>query len=158
MISMMLGSLLYTAVCSYAPPPAPGSPNDSSLTLHAKLSSLVCAVSALALAVSIRSDSEKIRFWAFCAFEACVGMYYPVQGMLRGTLIANEHRATLSALFRVPLNVFVVVSLMTGVSSARDAVLSASSLMLAFSALTTAFVVVARADDVAPPETNLRPA
>ncbi|KAH7887149.1 hypothetical protein F5I97DRAFT_1109915 [Phlebopus sp. FC_14] len=158
MISMMLGSLLYTAICSYPPPPSLGFPNDSSLSLHAKLSSLVCAISALALVISVRSDSEKVRFWAFCAFEACVGMYYPVQGMLRGTLISNEHRATLSSLFRVPLNVFVVVSLLTGVSSARNAVLSASSLMLAFSALMTAFIVVERADDIAPPETNLRSA
>ncbi|KAF8840579.1 DUF791-domain-containing protein [Paxillus ammoniavirescens] len=158
MVSMMLGSLLYSAITSYSPPPSLGSPNDSSLTLHAKLSSLVCAISALALGLSTRSDSERVRFWAFCAFEACVGMYYPVQGMLKGSLISNEHRATLSALFRVPLNVFVVVSLMTGVSSARHAVLSASSLMLAFSALMTAFVVVVRLDEVAPPETNLRPA
>lgn len=95
MISMMLGSILYTAVTSYTPPRV-GSHNDSSLTLHAKLSSLVCAVSALALAVSTRSESERMRFWAFCAFEACVGTYYPVQGMLRGTLISNEHRATVS--------------------------------------------------------------
>ncbi|KAI6097186.1 hypothetical protein F5141DRAFT_1149880 [Pisolithus sp. B1] len=90
MISMMLGSLLYTAICAWAP----GSPTDSSLTIHAKLSSIVCAVSGLALAVSVRSPEESTRFWAFCAFEACVGAYYPVQGMLRGTLIANEHRAT----------------------------------------------------------------
>lgn len=180
MVSMMLGSLLYTAITSYLPPPTLGSRNESSLTLHAKLSSLVCAVSALALALSTRSESEHVRFWAFCAFEACVGMYYPVQGMLRGTLISNEHRATvslsslysrfapllmsfrcpwqLSALFRVPLNVFVVVSLMTGVSSARNAVLSASSLMLAFSALVTAFVAVSKVDDTTSPETNIRPA
>ena len=96
MICMMLGSLLYTAITSYIPPPPLGSHNESSLTLHAKLSSLVCAVSALALALSTRSESERVRFWAFCAFEACVGMYYPVQGMLRGTLISNEHRATVS--------------------------------------------------------------
>lgn len=96
MVSMMLGSLLYTAITSYLPPPTLGSRNESSLTLHAKLSSLVCAVSALALALSTRSESEHVRFWAFCAFEACVGMYYPVQGMLRGTLISNEHRATVS--------------------------------------------------------------
>ncbi|KAG1763695.1 hypothetical protein EDD22DRAFT_1042779 [Suillus occidentalis] len=147
MISMMLGSLLYSAVTT----------QSGGLTVHAKLSSLVCAFAALALATSIRSESERVRFWAFCSFEACVGMYYPVQGMLRGTLISNEHRATLSSLFRVPLNVFVVVSLMTGVSSARSAVLSASSLMLAFSALMTAFVVVARADDHVSPEASLRP-
>lgn len=86
MISMILGSLLYSAVTTHS----------GGLTVHAKLSSLVCAVAALALATSVRSESERVRFWAFCAFEACVGMYYPVQGMLRGTLISNEHRATVS--------------------------------------------------------------
>jgi hypothetical protein len=88
MISMMLGSLLYSAVTT----------QSGGLTVHAKLSSLVCAFAALALATSIRSESERVRFWAFCAFEACVGMYYPVQGMLRGTLISNEHRATVRRL------------------------------------------------------------
>ena len=92
MVSMMLGSLLYTAICTLAS----GSYSDSSLTLHAKLSGFVCAASGLALAVSVCSPEEATRFWAFCAFEACVGAYYPVQAMLRGTLIANEHRATVS--------------------------------------------------------------
>ncbi|KAK7047334.1 hypothetical protein VNI00_006565 [Paramarasmius palmivorus] len=159
MVSMMLGSLLYTVIVSHVAPPVSNAqlPNpsatsasadktDNSLTLHAKLSSAVCAVSSLALAVSIKSKEEHTRFFAFCLFEACVGMYYPVQGMLRGTLISNEHRATLSALFRVPLNIFVVVSLLTGVSSARYAVLSATSLMLAVSSLLTGWVIVGKAD------------
>ncbi|KAK1221545.1 hypothetical protein PQX77_015664 [Marasmius sp. AFHP31] len=155
MVSMMLGSLIYTVIVSHLSPPTEKSlptpspsaeTGDNSLTLHAKLSSSVCAVSALAIAASVSSSDEKVRFWAFCTFEACVGMYYPVQGMLRGTLISNEHRATLSALFRVPLNIFVVVSLLTGVSSARYAVLSATSLMLAVASIMTGFVVVRRAD------------
>lgn len=54
----------------------------------------------------------------------------------------------LSSLFRVPLNVFVVISLLTGVSSARYAVLSASAIMLAVSAVTTALVIVNRADGI----------
>ena len=91
---MMIGSLLYTAIVSNPPPTRPGQQGDSSLTLHAKLSSLVCATSALALAASVSSPSEYVRFGAFCVFEACVGMYYPVQGMLRGTLISDGHRAT----------------------------------------------------------------
>lgn len=97
MLSMMLGSLLYTSIIAHAPSPTPERPGDSALTIHAKLSSLVCAISAVALAVSVRSQSETIRFSAFCVFEACVGLYYPVQGMLRGTLIENEHRATVSS-------------------------------------------------------------
>lgn len=92
MVSMMIGSILYTIIVTYSKIKGV----DSSLTTHAKLSSIVCAVSALALASSISSNSEDVRFFAFCAFEACVGMYYPVQGMLRGTLISNEHRATVS--------------------------------------------------------------
>jgi hypothetical protein len=98
MISMMCGSILYTMIVSYSKIKG----IDSSLTTHAKLSSIVCAVSALALACSISSRREEVRFFAFCAFEACVGMYYPVQGMLRGTLISNEHRATVSDIIPVP--------------------------------------------------------
>ncbi|KAH8106346.1 hypothetical protein BXZ70DRAFT_1004605 [Cristinia sonorae] len=147
MISMMLGSLFYTSIVSFFSAPTsttstPSSARDEPLVLHAKLSSLVCAVSALTFAITIGHDDEHVRFWAFCAFEACVGMYYPVQGMLRGSLISNEHRATLSSLFRVPLNIFVVVSLLTGVSSARYTVLTASACMLGFSSLMTGFVVV----------------
>lgn len=110
MISMMLGSLLYTAITSYllTTKPSGSSTNENSLVLHAKLSSLVCAASGLALAASVSSSDEKVRFWCFCAFEACVGMYYPVQGMLRGTLISNEHRATVSPFVcsRCPLLTF----------------------------------------------------
>ncbi|KAF9528416.1 hypothetical protein CPB83DRAFT_894447 [Crepidotus variabilis] len=146
MISMMLGSLLYTAIVSFHQRVSSRPGADSSLTLHAKLSSLVCAVSALALASSVVSHDERVRFWAFCLFEACVGMYYPVQGTLRGTLISDEHRATLSSLFRVPLNIFVVVSLLTGVSSARTGVLSASALMLSFSSLMTGAIIVNRSE------------
>ncbi|KAK7044366.1 hypothetical protein R3P38DRAFT_2878391 [Favolaschia claudopus] len=138
MLSMMLGSIAYTSLLAMS--------SEPSLLTHAKLSSCVCAVSALALAVAVSQPSAHVRFWAFCLFEACVGMYYPVQGMLRGTLIANEHRATLSSLFRVPLNVFVVVSLLTGVESARSAVLTASSLMLAFASVMTGVVIVPRVD------------
>lgn len=109
MVSMMLGSLLYTSICTYSLPSSPGAPQDSSLTLHAKLSSLVCAISSLALAMSIRSNSEQVRFWAFCAFEMCVGMYYPVQGMLRGALVSNEHRATVSG-YSYPLATKICVA------------------------------------------------
>ena len=100
MISMMLGSLLYTSVVTYLPAPPPTSnlrdekAQDNSLTLHAKLSSLVCTVSAFSLAISVSTSDIRYRFWAFCLYEACVGMYYPVQGMLRGSLISNDHRAT----------------------------------------------------------------
>ena len=115
MVSMMLGSLLYTFITAHWFPPSSTSglqkhartasisstPGDSSLVLHAQLSSFVCAAASVAFAACVsigKGEGEHFKFWAFCLFEACVGMYYPVQGMLRGSLIANEHRATVSSL------------------------------------------------------------
>ena len=116
MISMMLGSIIYTTISSTAASmgqsslPTDGRTNggltnrsssDSSLVLHAKLASLICAFAALSLAytASFQPSSAGVdvvsrKFWAFCAFEACVGAYYPVMGMLRGALVPNEVRAT----------------------------------------------------------------
>jgi MFS transporter, MFS domain-containing protein family, molybdate-anion transporter len=120
MVSMMLGSLLYTYITAhwFSPSNTPvpskharsasvtslAGQGDSSLVLHAQLSSLVCAAAAVTFAACVSvgkgkgEHGEHLKFWAFCMFEACVGMYYPVQGMLRGSLIANEHRATVSPL------------------------------------------------------------
>ena len=122
MVSMMVGSLIYTFVTAHWFRPIPtlalqkhtrsssvssltpqGNPT---LTLHAQLSALVCAASAVTFSACVSVGNgksergEHLKFWAFCLFEACVGMYYPVQGMLRGSLIANEHRATVSTLHR----------------------------------------------------------
>lgn len=63
----------------------------------------------------------------------------------------------LSALFRVPLNIFVVVSLLTGVGNARNLVLSACSGVLGFSAIMTGLVVVRRVSEISHSD-NLRPA
>jgi hypothetical protein len=143
MISMSLGSLVYGAIVTHS------NPTDSPLVLHAKLSSLVCAVSCFSLAASFSSNRPETRFWAFCLFEGCVGMYYPIQGMLRGALIPNDHRATLSSIFRIPLNVFVIVTLMSGVSSGpREYVLGICITLLAVAAFINGVIVVRRCGEL----------
>jgi hypothetical protein len=190
MISMMLGSIIYTTISSTASTASPSTlptngranggltskPSDSILVLHAKLASLICAFAALSLAytASFQPSSAGIdvasrKFWAFCVFEACVGAYYPVMGMLRGAFVPNEVRATvrllspiailssgsayssrstqLSSLFRVPLNIFVTAALVTGVSSARHLVFAGSTLLLATASIACAVVLVPRAEN-----------
>jgi len=145
MFSMMIGSLLYTSVVQHSLPHPQSSGSDPSLVLHAKLSSLVCLTAGLALAGSVSAQRPETRFWAFCVFEGCVGMYYPVQGMLRGSMISNDHRATLSSLFRMPLNIFVIFALLSGVSSARQIVFAGCTLSLVLASVMTAVVVVRKA-------------
>ncbi|KAL8392191.1 hypothetical protein RB595_002397 [Gaeumannomyces hyphopodioides] len=55
--------------------------------------------------------SEQATFWLFCAFEACVGVYWPCMGYLKGRLIEDGARARVYSVLRVPLNLFVVASL-----------------------------------------------
>ncbi|EJT68705.1 hypothetical protein GGTG_13719 [Gaeumannomyces tritici R3-111a-1] len=57
------------------------------------------------------SRSEQTTFWLFCAFEACVGVYWPCMGYLKGRLIEDGARARVYSVLRVPLNLFVVASL-----------------------------------------------
>ncbi|KAG8779899.1 hypothetical protein FRC15_009859 [Serendipita sp. 397] len=170
MISMMLGSIVYTTIVATATVPettalpANGHTNghsnhrnpvhDTLVVLHAKLAALICGFAALLFAYSASGETLSIerRFWAFCAFEACVGMYYPVMGMLRGSLVPNEVRATLSSLFRVPLNIFVTCALLTGVSSARHMVFAGCSMLLAVASLACAFVLIKRSEEFVTPQ------
>jgi MFS transporter, MFS domain-containing protein family, molybdate-anion transporter len=100
MVFMMLGSLLYSFLITHW---YRFSSKRDLLTLHIKLSAFVCGVSSVAFAICIKLGSqrsfenERARFWSFCAFEFCVGMYYPVQGFLRSLLIPNVQRATVSS-------------------------------------------------------------
>ncbi|KAK8031052.1 major facilitator superfamily transporter [Apiospora arundinis] len=55
---------------------------------------------------------ESVTFWCFCLFEACVGFYWPCIGYLKGRMIDDGNRSRVYSMMRIPLNIFVVVSLM----------------------------------------------
>ncbi|KAI0760602.1 hypothetical protein C8Q74DRAFT_1208199 [Fomes fomentarius] len=106
MLYMHLGALLYSSIISLSPLdthheiegdiPSPSS-QILTLSIHAKISAGILAASALTFLAAVGREDEHMRFWTFCAFEICAfGIYYPVQGMLRGRLVSNEHRATVS--------------------------------------------------------------
>ena len=48
---------------------------------------------------------------SFCVFEVCCGAYFPAVGVLRGRHVPSEVRSTVISLFRVPVNLFVVLVL-----------------------------------------------
>jgi len=151
MISMMLGSFVYTCVITYPPPSPPatstkteGKNPDESLPLHIKLAALVCAFSAFLFAFASSSMDSTTRFWAFCLFEAAVGVYYPVMGVLRSKLVPDDVRATLYSLFRLPLNTFVIVMLLSGTTGGEGSkriVWVGCASALVFASLSLAFLL-----------------
>ncbi|ORY72224.1 hypothetical protein BCR35DRAFT_164915 [Leucosporidium creatinivorum] len=89
----------------------------ASISFNSRLGSLVLMAAGTLLLVSTTVESAKAKFWCFVAFEIAVGMYYPMAASLRSALIAEEHRATITALFRVPLNLLVTIALLSGLES-----------------------------------------
>uniref|UniRef100_A0A2P2LRM4 Molybdate-anion transporter n=1 Tax=Rhizophora mucronata TaxID=61149 RepID=A0A2P2LRM4_RHIMU len=57
------------------------------------------------------SFSGCIQLLGFCAFEACVGIFWPSIMKMRSQYIPEEARSTIMNFFRIPLNIFVCVVL-----------------------------------------------
>lgn len=88
--------------------------------------SLACLLAALALFAPAVSSSHSFLLLAFCMFEVCVGLYFPSIGAQRAKYLPNEVRATVMSIYRVPLNLIVVLTLLnvSSLSAGRIAMYS----------------------------------
>lgn len=122
MASMMASSLLFTRV---------GGADHGAL-----LASLLAVSTGIFYTLSRAPGSEQVVFWLFCAFEACVGVYWPCVGVLRGRVVDDDVRAQVYGVLRIPLNIFVVVSLlMTGEEGEYGGVFGTCSALLLVASL-----------------------
>ena len=93
MMSCMLGSLLFAWTSSLK----------------------ACLVLAtVAHSVVLVAESARTKYLAFLLFEVAVGMYFPAAGTTKARLVPDRLRASIYSLFRVPLNVIVVGTLLGG--------------------------------------------
>ncbi|KAI1012628.1 hypothetical protein LB504_008515 [Fusarium proliferatum] len=102
MAAMSLGSFMFIYV----------SRDANSIQLSSRTIQLASSISASALLATILLRDELSRFWAFCIFEICVGLYYPSMTYLKSRLV-QERRGRVYGLMRVPLNLFTVFCLTT---------------------------------------------
>jgi hypothetical protein len=98
--SVMLGSLAFNLLVS-----------KRQLISHSRLLTIIFATASSSLLVTVVVKDEKLTFWSFCLFEACVGMYWPSVGYLKGRFIGDGVRARVYGMLRILLNIFVVVAL-----------------------------------------------
>lgn len=114
MLSSMLGSSLASRLLA-----------RSSLKVESYMQ-IVFAVSSVCLLIPVITSflvppsNEKgggitfsgcIQLLGFCAFEACVGIFWPSIMKMRSQYIPEEARSTIMNFFRIPLNIFVCVVL-----------------------------------------------
>lgn len=111
------------------------------LVKHSILLIAIVCIANLCLFFAARPGSEQSTFWIFCLYEATVGMYWPCMGYLKGKLVDDGIRAQVYSILRIPLNIFVVTSLLfTGDGDSFGAVFSACSKLLLASSSVLAVV------------------
>lgn len=69
---------------------------------------MTVAVAAVKNASSFGANAFHVLIAAFLVFEACVGMYFPSIGTLRGKYLPDSHRGVMMNIFGLPLNLIVV--------------------------------------------------
>jgi len=57
-----------------------------------------------------------IRFLAFLVFEMMVGLYFPLMGTLKGDIVPEDMRSTIYNIYRLPLNIIVLLPLLMNFS------------------------------------------
>lgn len=102
MIMCMLGSRIFAFLSRY-------------MSVE-RIGLLTMAVSAASHLVVVMTADVVIRFFAFLAFEACVGLYFPMIGTLKGDIVPEDMRSTIYNIYRFPLNLVVLLPLLMNFS------------------------------------------
>jgi len=92
---------------------------------------LVMVLSAACHLAVYLSQNVAIRFVAFLAFETCVGLYFPMMGTLKGDIVPEDMRSTIYNLYRLPLNVIVLLPLLFNFSISTTFAVTTSILTIA---------------------------
>lgn len=77
-----------------------------------KAACFVFVTAAIVTFTVSQAESYHIRLFCFLAFEMCVGCFWPAISMLRAKYIPDNVRSTVMNIFRVPLNLIVILSLL----------------------------------------------
>ena len=138
MTCKMLGSMTYSILSSVQSkrPYVSGSGDNSNNTSIAQTRKSLRYV-FLAAAISffwtvVFKESYFVALFAFCAFEFGLGVYWPAMAVLRGELVPNNLRASVTSVFRVPLNVLVVMLLTAAGRASERALLLCCAAMMSF--------------------------
>jgi len=101
MLCIMIGTWIYGSIVSA---------NSDQLTIH-KLLIKILMFSSVGLIIPAIFESKILRFLGFCVFEMCIGIFWPCLASLRSRHVPEEVRSTLMSIFRIPLNLIVILLL-----------------------------------------------
>ena len=109
---------------------------------HAGVSASKCLVGVLALAavsclamayphISGTGGANSVQYWGMLSYEFAIGAYYPAISVVKGTVVPEDQRATIYNVFRLPLNLLVLINLTAGFSTQSSFLVDAILLIVA---------------------------
>ena len=72
-----------------------------------------------------------ISYLGMNLFEMCVGLYFPIMGTMKGGIVPENKRVAIYNLYRIPLNLIVLFSLLTDLTPRFSFALNATMLSVA---------------------------
>jgi len=99
MVCCMLGTSVFSLLTSMNVSPA------RILVFCLFLATASCAVIS-------QTKNDTVCYCAMLLFEFCIGAYYPAMSTVKGSIIAEDQRAAIYSVFRLPLNAVVLVNLL----------------------------------------------
>lgn len=103
MVSCMTGSSLFSILVEKYP--------------VEQLGVFIFALGAFSMALVGSGISEVVSFLGMNFFEVTVGMYFPIMGTMKGSIVPENKRAAIYNLYRIPLNFIVLFSLLSHLSA-----------------------------------------
>ena len=100
MVSVMVGSSIFKIA---------GKKKENIYVIPLYLHATACGAM---VSISIFMDNKVIVYAMFLLFELTVGLFYPSYGMIKSEKIPEDIRSAVMNIFRMPLNLFVVVLLL----------------------------------------------
>mmetsp|Transcript_13577 Transcript_13577/g.30114 ORF Transcript_13577/g.30114 Transcript_13577/m.30114 type:complete len:625 (+) Transcript_13577:238-2112(+) len=71
----------------------------------------VLMLSAASCLIIAQTSNDTMSYTAMLLFEACIGAYYPAMSTLKGSVVPEDQRAAIYSVFRLPLNLVVLLNL-----------------------------------------------
>eukprot|EP00419_Tripos_fusus_P082601 CAMPEP_0172939470 /NCGR_PEP_ID=MMETSP1075-20121228/223546_1 /TAXON_ID=2916 /ORGANISM="Ceratium fusus, Strain PA161109" /LENGTH=525 /DNA_ID=CAMNT_0013800861 /DNA_START=65 /DNA_END=1643 /DNA_ORIENTATION=+ len=117
MIWCMLGTRVYSFLASRFP--------VRRICLGVMMVSVFCHVTVFLF------KDVVIRFLAFLVFEMMVGLYFPMMGTLKSDIVPEDLRSTIYNIYRLPMNMIVLLPLLMNFSIATTFAVTTVSLISA---------------------------
>ena len=118
MICCMIGSSLFSIMMNF--------------TCCLKIGVIVFLTASLSMAIIFKSNDIITCFIGMNIFEICVGMYFPFMGTMKSKVVPENHRAAIYNIYRIPLNMIVVFSLLSGMTPINSFKINALMMVVAF--------------------------